>query len=107
MWSLVNSFLSAVWYVLPANRRILDKIKIFNVQVIEKAQKKFSFLFVGKGKLFIKDCSLKNSLHCRALGLFQKCNQGSDVLDNFKVHFLLYGQGITFQKEIYLFINVS
>ena len=22
-----------------------------------------------------------------------KCNQGSDVLENFEVHFLLYGQG--------------
>ena len=61
--------------MLPANRRILDKIKIFSVQVIEKAQKKLSFLFVGKGKLFIKDCSSRNSLHCRARGLFRNATK--------------------------------
>ena len=40
------------WYMLPANRRILDKLNgvrfLFIVQVIEKAQKKAQFFFVGK-----------------------------------------------------------
>ena len=52
---------------LPSNRRILDKLDgvimkfLFCVQVIEKAQKKAQFSFVGKGKLFIIDRSSRNS----------------------------------------------
>ena len=44
------------WYMLPANRRILDKLNgvrfLFIVQVIEKAQKKLNF-FLWARKLFI------------------------------------------------------
>ena len=40
------------WYMLAANRRILDKLNgvrfLFIVQVIEKAQKKAQFSFLGQ-----------------------------------------------------------
>ena len=40
------------WYMLPANRQILDKLNgvrfLFIVQVIEKAQKKAQFSFCGR-----------------------------------------------------------
>ena len=65
--SLVERRSYVQWYMLPSNRRILDKLDgvimkfLFCVQVIEKAQKKAQFSFVGKGKLFIIDRSSRNS----------------------------------------------
>ena len=100
------------WCMLPANRRILDKLDgvrfLFIVQVIAKAQKKAQFSFRGQRKAFHYEIVLRGIqpyfLHGGALGLFSavlKCNQGVDVLENFEVH--IYSM----VKEIYIFINVS
>ena len=75
--------------MLTAKRRILYKLDgvrfLFIVQVIEKAQRKVGFLFVGKGKrsnmkLLIEEFNL---ISFTRLACFE-CNQGSDVLDNFE-----------------------
>ena len=70
---------------------------LFIVQVIEKLQKKAQFYFCGQRKAFHYEIVLRGIqpyfLHRGALGLsVMKCNQGSDVFENFEVHFLFYGQ---------------
>ena len=100
-------------YLLPANRRILDKLDgvrfQFIVQVIDKVQKKAQFSFCRKKKAFHYEIVLRGIqpyfLHGGALGLsVLKCNQGSDVLDNFEVHFLLYGRGNYFLKTKFMYL---
>ena len=68
-----------------------------NVQVIEKAQKKAQFYFAVKGKhfimkLFFEEFNLISFTAASAWPVL-KCNEGSDVLENFEAHFLLYGRG--------------
>ena len=62
-----------------------------NVQVIEKAQKKAQFFFAGKGKRFIMKLFFEefNLIFFTAESAWPvlKCNQSSDVLENFEVHF--------------------
>ena len=88
--------------MLPANRRILVKLDgvrfLFIVQVVEKAQKKARFfVFVGKGKLLIMKLFFEefNLIFFTAEKAWPvlKCNQGSNVLENFEVHFLLCCRG--------------
>ena len=78
----------------------LDGVRfLFIAQVIKKAQKKAEFSFCGQRKAFHYEIVLRGIQpyfpHGGALGMYSavlKCNQGSDVLENFEVHFLLYGQ---------------
>ena len=77
------------------------------VQVIEKAQNKaqFCFFFAGKGKLFIMQFFFAGDLiffTAESAWPVLNCNQGSDVLENFEVHFLLYGQGNYVVKRIFI-----
>ena len=74
--------------MLPANRRILDKLDgvrfQFILQVIEKSSKEGSvFFFVSKGKLFITKLFFEefNLIFFTAESAWPvlKCNQGSDV----------------------------
>ena len=61
----------------------------------KSSKRKLSFLFGGKGKLFIIDCSSRKSTlfsSLRSVWPVLKCNQGSDDLENVEVHFLLYSQ---------------
>ena len=98
MWFSTNSFLSVLWWrgvsklIWYRLTGILDKHDgvrfLFSVQVIEKAQKKESFS--------LWNCFSRNSTLFslrRSAWPVLKCNQGSDVLKNFELPFLLYGQG--------------
>ena len=86
--------------MLPANRRISDKLDglrfLFIVQVIEKVQTKAQVSFCGQMKAFHHELFFEefNVIFFTAehMACFCKCNQGSNVLEHFKVHFLLYGQ---------------
>ena len=67
---------------------------LFIVQVIENIQKKAQFSFCGQRKAFLYEIVSRGIqpyfLHGGALGLsVLKCNQGSDVLENFEVHLLI------------------
>ena len=54
--------------MLPANRRILDKLEsvrfLFIVQVIEKGQKKARFSFCGQRKAFYYEIVLRGKQPC-------------------------------------------
>ena len=79
-----------------------------NVQVIEKAQKKAQFYFAGKGKHFIMKLFFEefNLIFFTAESAWPvlKCNEGSDVLENFEVHFLLYGRGNYVVKRKFMYL---
>ena len=67
---------------------------LFIVQVVENVQKKAQFSFCGQRKAFLYEIVSRGIqpyfLHGGALGLsVLKCNQGSDVLENFEVHLLI------------------
>ena len=66
-----------------------------------------SFLFVEEGKLFIKKSSFAEFnlvFFTTDLWSVLKCNQGSEVLLNFQVHFALYGQdNYVFEREFTYF----
>ena len=64
-----------------------------------KFKRMLVFLFVEKGKLFIKKSSFC-FLHCRAHGLFRNSGKVAKFLLNFQVHFALYGQeNYAFERE--------
>ena len=72
-----------------------------------KFKRKLSFRFVGKGKLFIMKLFFEEfNLICFTGSAWPllKCNQGSDVLENFEVHFLLYVQGNYFFKRKFMYL---
>ena len=72
-----------------------------NVQVIEKAQKKAQF-FAGKGKHFIMKLFFEefNLVFFTAESAWPvlKCNEGSDVLENFEIVFYSMVEEITLLK---------
>ena len=66
-------------------------------RLLKKLKRKLSFLFEGKGKLFTMKFFFEEFdlifFTAESAWPVLKCNQGSDVLENFEVHLLLYGQG--------------
>ena len=74
------------------------------VQVIEKAQKKAHFPFCGQKKAFHYEIVLLIFFTAESARPVLKCNQGSDVLENFEVHFLLYGEGNYFFKRKFMYL---
>ena len=66
-----------------------------------------SFLFVEKGKLFIKKSSFEEFnlvFSRRSPWSVLKCNQVSEVFAEFQVHFVLYGQdSYAFKREFMYF----
>ena len=68
---------------------------------IEKVQKKAPFSYCGQRKAFLYEIVFRGIqpyfLHGGALGLsVLKCNQGSDILENFEVIFSFMVKEITF-----------
>ena len=118
MWSSANSFLSVLWWrgvnicYRPTgefwiNSMAWDFHSLYRLW--RKFKRKLSFLFVGKGNLLLSalwNCSSRNStLFASRWSVWPvlNCNQGSDVLENFEVHFLLYGQGNNFFKRKFMY----
>ena len=66
-------------------------------RLLKKLKRKLSFLSEAKGKLFTMKLFFEEFdlifFTAESAWPVVKCNQGSDVLENFEVHLLLYGQG--------------
>ena len=95
---------------LTANRRINSTARDFYslYRLLKKLKRKLSFLFVGKGKRFNYEIAYRGIqpyfLHCgERLACFE-CKQGSDVLENFEVHFSLFGQGNYIVKRKFMYL---
>ena len=81
-----------------------------------KFKRMLSFLFVEKGKLFIRKSSFEEFktiqpcfLHDGSLVCFvRECNQSSEVFTEFSGTFCtIWPRQLRFWKEIYVFLNVS
>ena len=70
-------------------------------RLLKKLKRKLSFLFVGKGKLFIIYCSSRNSpyfLHCGALGLFWNATKAATFWRIWRYTFYSMVKEITFLR---------
>ena len=81
---------------------------LFIVEVTEKAQKKAQFSFCGQRKAFHYEIAYRGIqlyfLHCgERLACFE-CKQGSDVLENFEVHFSLFRRGNYIVKRKFMYL---
>ena len=66
-------------------------------RLLKKLERKLSFLFEAKGKLFTTKLFFEEFdlifFTAESAWPVLNCNQGSYVLENFEEHLLLYGQG--------------
>ena len=125
LWASANSLLSVLWwrggsicYRLTGEFWInstawdfyplyhsLKRLWLYRLLKKLKTKLSFVFFFAGKGKLFIMQFFFAGDLiffTAESAWPVLNCNQGSDVLENFEVHFLLYGQGNYVVKRIFI-----
>ena len=103
----VSSLVERRWYLLPANRRILDKLDgvrfQFILQVIEKSSKEGSVFFLGAKESFsLRNCSSRNSTlfssRRRALGLFWNVTKAATFWRILRYIFYTVAKEITLLK---------
>ena len=112
----VSSLVKRPSIMLPANRRVsdkLDSVRFLFIVGYWESSKEISVLFLWAEESFsLWNCSSRNSIlfsSRRSAWPVLKCNQDGDVLENFAVHFFftLWSTKLRFYKEIYVFINVA
>ena len=108
----VSSLVKRRQHMLPTNRQNFGltrrrEISIHCTGYGESSKESSVFFLWAKESFSLWHCSSRNStLFASRWGAWPvlKCNQGSDVLENFEVHLLRYGQGNYFFKRKFMYL---